>query len=200
MLRAGRFPRWFGDRWGSRDGARALAGLLVACGVLLAALGGRTAVGAPAGKSTVFTGRILAGTGRLANLRGAVRLTLAATAGGVPAATPSPSPHAFTLVLSAPPCARQGIRAPRRCASLSGKLTGTALSAPRNPDVGTTFVLNARGRVGPLGQVTATGTTSGVGFIARGRFPLSLRLRSAAAGTLTISAHGPQVRGFSSPF
>lgn len=184
--------------------ARRLAGAttLIAAAALLAppALPPAGAAHASAtAKSTPFSGRIISGTGRYANLRGTVSLVLLAST-KAPVATSSGTTYLFTLTLSGPSCASHPVAAPHRCAALSGRLTGSATSGPRRvPDVGTTYALTAGGAVKPLGRVSATGTTQGLGFIARGRIPLRLRLRNAAGG-VTITAQGPLVPGFSSPF
>lgn len=68
--------------------------------------------------------------------------------------------------------------------------------SPTNNEVAV-ISLNAIGHVAPLGRVTLTGTTSSLGSAA-GRFPLILRLRTAA-GAVTIRAHGPMLPAFSSP-
>ncbi|HEU0318258.1 MAG TPA: hypothetical protein VFR49_13065, partial [Solirubrobacteraceae bacterium] len=163
----------------------ALAALLAA----FAALAGSPAAGAAAGPTTTFTGRIVSGTGRYVHVRGTVRLVLRT----------SSRPLAFRLTLSAPSCAGGAVPAPQRCVALSGTIAGTAVSTRHNPDVGASFALAGHGRVAPLGAVSATGQTGSLGFIARGRFPLSLRLRTSA-GSLAITAQGPLVKGFSSPF
>ena len=188
---------------GSRPRVRPAAALVLTGVVtLVAALAAAGApAGAAAGPTTQFSGQITSASGRYANLRGAVRLVLGATT--APPATPGPAPspqtRGFTLTFSAPPCSAQHLKAPRRCVVLHGTVTGTALAAPRNPDVGTTFVMTGNGRVAPVGVVSASGITSSLGFIARGRFPLTLRLRTAR-GQITIIARGPVVKGFSSPF
>jgi len=149
-------------------------------------------------KTTSFTGAIVAGTGRYANLRGAVDLRLA----GAPTEVGPSAGHGFTftIALSGPPCAGRPARPPRRCVSLAGSVRGSVgVTAPRIPDVGRLFLLKSRGRVAPLGEVLASGTTSAIGFIAHGRFPLRLQLMTAA-GSITIRALGPLMPGFSSPF
>jgi hypothetical protein len=182
-----------------RDRLLALAGLITiaAAGALLAA--GGAPAGAAGGPTTAFTGQITGGSGRYAHARGAVRLVLHAATAAAPAPSASPSPLAFTLTVTSPSCSGQHVAAPRRCLQLRGTLTGTALAARRLPDVGTTFALTGHGRLTPLGTVGATGTTSALGFIAHGRFPLKLRL-STPNGRLTITAQGPLVNGFHSPF
>ncbi|MGI8800929.1 MAG: hypothetical protein ACR2KV_01985 [Solirubrobacteraceae bacterium] len=177
-----------------RVGRRPLAGTGFACAVAVAAAlaGGVPAGAATTVKTTIFTGAIVSGTGHYANYRGAVRLVLRA-----PAATTSRLP--FTLTLSGPACSGQALHAPRHCVSLAGKLTGSAFVSMSNPDVGRSFALTALGKITPLGHVSVTGTSHSLGFIAHGRIPLSLHLRSSAGG-LTITAQSPQVNGFSSPF
>lgn len=153
--------------------------------------------GAAPTKTVRFSGRIVAASGRYTNLYGTVRLVLrsSGTVSQVPAST-----IAFALTLSGPPCKTQVIKAGRRCAPLHGTLSGDARAAPLTvPDAGRQFRLGGHGRVAPLGKVTAAGATSSLGFIASGRFPLSLRLTSPA-GRVTIDAQGPPVKGFSSPF
>ncbi len=152
--------------------------------VALAALPGSPAAGAAAGPTTTFTGRIVSGTGRYVHLSGTVRLVLRT----------SSSPLAFRLTVSAPSCAGRA-----RCVALTGKIAGTAVSTRHNPDVGASFALAGHGHLAPLGAVSASGETGSLGFVARGRFPLSLRLRTSA-GSLAITAQGPLVKGFSSPF
>jgi hypothetical protein len=175
-----------------RKGSAALAAT-----VLLALLGAGP-TGAAATKPMTFTGRIVSATGRYANLRGSVRLVLRSPGTGSQA--PAPSAIAFTLTLTAPACKSQAIKAPRRCASLHGTLSGTAQALRQSvPDVGRQFTLAGHGSVAPLGGVTASGTTSSLGFIARGRIPLTLKL-TTHSGRVTVQAQGPLVNGFTSPF
>lgn len=170
--------------------------------IAVAAVAALVFVAAPSGaaprRTVSFGGRIVSASGRYANLRGTVRLVLRSSSGTV-----SPAPTSaimFTLTLSAWSCKTQVIKAPRRCAPLHGTLSGDARAAPLSvPDAGRQFRLGGHGSVAPLGKVTAAGATSSLGFIASGRFPLSLRLTSPA-GRVTIDARGPLVRGFSSPF
>ncbi len=174
-----------------------VAALGAACALALAP---GPAGAASSGPSTSFSGRIVSATGRFVNLRGAVRLVLRSNGAGTRTPGPSPAPYGFTLALSAPSCAGHHTAPPHRCVSLRGSLSGTALAAPRSsPDVGTGFALSGRGHVAPLGATTAGGTTAGLGFIAQGRFALTLSLRTTA-GSVTIKAQGPLVKGFSSPF
>lgn len=182
----------------------AAAVVLIAAATLLAALaaaGAPAGAAAAAGPTTHFSGQITGASGRYGNLRGTVRIVLhAATVATVtPGPAASPRPLGFTMTITAPPCSAQHVNASRRCASLHGSVTGTALAAPHIPDVGTTFVLSGHGRVAPLGAVSTSGTTHSLGFIAHGRFPLTLSLRTAH-GRITVTAQGPLVNGFSSPF
>jgi hypothetical protein len=181
----------------------ALAGLLTATAAAAAALvliAGGAPAGAAAGPTTAFTGQITGGNGRYAHVRGAVRLVLhAAMAATSAPAGPSSRPLAFTLTVTSPACSKQHVLAPRRCLSLRGSLAGTALAGRHLPDVGTTFALTGHGRLTPVGAVQVSGTTSGLGFVARGRFPLTLRVQTPT-GRLTITAQGPLVNGFHSPF
>jgi hypothetical protein len=175
--------------------ARPLASVaLLACTAALLASTGGAGAATVTPKTTTFTGRIVSGTGSYAKLRGNVRLVLRSSSGVVRPPGPRPSTYGFTLTLSAPSCAGRA-----HCAQLHGRITGTALGLLRIPDAGTAYTLKGSGSVGPLGQLTATGTSHSLGFIAHGRIPLRLTLRRAA-GTLTIDAQGPLANGFSSPF
>jgi hypothetical protein len=185
-------PGTFSTRSGRhRPAQRSTAGLAAAAAALavLAGLAGPPVAGAATGPTTTFTGRIVSGTGGYVHLRGTVRLVLRASSGSL----------AFHLTLSAPPCAGRRLPAPQRCVALSGTISGTAVSARHNPDVGASFAVTGNGHLAPLGAVSATGSTASLGFIARGRFPLRLRLRTSS-GSLSITAQGPLVRGFTSPF
>ncbi|MCA1690574.1 MAG: hypothetical protein LC720_09180 [Actinobacteria bacterium] len=168
---------------------RSALGLVV---VGLTAVSGGPATTLAAGpKQTVFTGRIGAATGGYAKLRGSVRIVVRSH--------PASTGAGFTLTLSAASCPTRPVRTRTRCASLSGRVTGTATARPRRPaDVGTTVALTGTGSVSPLGRVFATGTATGPGFIARGRLGLTLSLRTSA-GRLTIVAQGPLVPGFTPP-
>jgi hypothetical protein len=169
---------------------RAAVGLVLAGG-LLASLGGPDQTLATATKTTVFTGRIASATGGYAKLRGSVRLVVRSH--------PASTGTAFTLTLSAPSCPTRPVRPGTRCVALSGHVAGVATARPRRPaDVGTTVALAGNGSVGPLGRVSAAGTATGPGFIARGRPGLTLSLRTSA-GRLTIVAQGPLVPGFTPP-
>jgi hypothetical protein len=173
-------------------------GSAVLAAAMLLVLSGAGQTGAAPTTTTAFSGRIAAATGRYANLRGAVRLVLRSPGTGSQA--PTASTIAFTLTLTGPACTGQAIKAPRRCASLHGTLSGTARALRQTvPDVGRQFTLAGHGSVAPLGKVTAGGTTSSLGFIARGRIPLTLKL-SNHAGRVTVQAQGPLVNGFTSPF
>jgi type 1 fimbria pilin len=157
------------------------------------------ATGAGQAKTVRFSGRIVSSGGRYAALRGNVRLVMTSSS-GTGSQAPAPTTIAFTVTLSGPACHTQVVKAQHRCVSLHGTLRGDAKAAPqRIPDVGREFALGADGRVKPLGKVVATGTTSSLGFVATGRFPLTLQL-SGPAGQVTIDAQGPVVKGFSSPF
>jgi hypothetical protein len=142
-------------------------------------------------KQTKFSGGIVSGTGAYAHLRGTVRLVLrgSTTATG----------HAFKLTFSGPSCASQTLPSPSRCVVLVGSASGKVGQAPLIPDIGAQYALAGSGRVAVLGRVQVTGMTRGLGFIARGRFPLTLTLRNSA-GSVRITAQGPLVTGFSSPF
>ncbi len=170
-----------------RPPARAVAALIALAA--LTVLAGSPAAGAATGPTTTFTGRIVSGTGRYVHLRGTVRLVLRT----------SSNPLAFRLTLRAPTCAGPRLPASQRCVALSGTITGTAVSTRHNPDVGASFALTGHGHVGPLGTVSASGSTGSLGFIARGRFPLRLSLRTSS-GSLAVTAQGPLVKGFASPF
>jgi hypothetical protein len=182
----------------SRRRPRTFAALGIACAAAFLAPSAGAGASASAAtvtpKTTTFAGRIVSGTGSYAKLRGSVKLVLSSSAGLLRPPGPKPSTYGFTLTLSAPSCAGRA-----HCVSLHGKIIGGALGLSRIPDVGASYTLEGSGRVGPLGQVTATGTSHSLGFIARGRFPLHLQLRRGA-GTLTIDAQGPLTKGFSSPF
>lgn len=175
--------------------AAAATAALVA--VFVAASTGAAPTGAAPAKTVHFSGAIVSGSGHDANLRGIVRLVLGSSAS---TGSNAASTIAFTLSLSGPSCKTQVIKAPHRCVSLHGTLRGSARAEGVSvPDIGRQFTLGAHGSVAPLGKVTAAGSTSSLGFIARGRFPLSLRL-SSPAGRITTNAMGPLVKGFSSPF
>jgi hypothetical protein len=169
-------------------------GLLALAPVLLA-LAGESPAGArtatAAAKTTIFSGSIVSGTGSYRHARGAVRVVLHGSS--------TTTGRTFKLTFSGPSCASQTLRAPSRCVSLTGTATGKVAQAPVIPDIGAQYALSGSGRVKPLGGVRVTGTTHGLGFIARGRYPLSVTLRNSAGG-VTITAAGPLTTGSSSPF
>jgi len=139
---------------------------------------------ARAGKRTTFHGHISAGTGALGHAHGQVTVVTDSSGSG--------QSVRVTLTLR---CRRGG-----GGTCLRGRAAGTA-TARRNriPDTGSTFDLRASGRVAPLGQVSATGSATGTGFIRTGRFTLHLALTGHGSSVTVDARSGPE-RGFSSPF
>jgi hypothetical protein len=76
---------------------------------------------------------------------------------------------------------------------------GSAIQLPGTPDLPAVVKITAAsGRANVLGVVTAKGTYTGTGFIARGRRSIRIRL-AGRSGAIAIEAHGPPVKGFSPP-
>jgi hypothetical protein len=80
--------------------------------------------------------------------------------------------------------------------ALNGEVGGSFSFTPTNPDVGHSQTLTGSGMVSPLGQVSASGTLTSLGFIAKGRATGSFTL-SNANGSVTIALTGPRQSGFS---
>ncbi len=159
--------------------------------VVLLLAGSTPALAQAAAKQTRFSGGIVSGTGAYAHLRGTVRLVLRAST--------TTTGRAFSLAFSGPSCASQTLPSTSRCVVLAGSASGKVAQAPVIPDIGAQYALAGSGRVAVLGRVRVTGMTRGIGFIAHGRFPLTLTLHNSAGG-VTIMAQGPVMSGFSSPF
>lgn len=103
-----------------------------------------------------------------------------------------------------PPPADAAHHAPRhhgathKALRLRGQVSGTWTTVFTNPDAGRAQRLDGTGTVTPLGAVSASGTLTTPGFIARGRATGTLTL-TAADGTVTLDLVGPPQKGFASP-
>jgi hypothetical protein len=165
------------------------AALLAACGA--ASPSGQqhstTAATAPLAHGRAFHGAITAATGGLAGEHGDVAIVLAHPPLGGNASTP------VTLSIVGAGCGTQP-----HCVHLNGRLTGQMTLQHSLPDVGHRFAIAARGTVVPLGQVEASGSAAGTGFIRSGHTGLSLTLQSAG-GTVTVAALSGPVPGRTDP-
>jgi hypothetical protein len=163
----------------------ASVGFVTACLAGLGVSGALAAAATPARDS--FSGSITAATGRFSGDHGAVAIVLA----------PSTGQGLRRLSLTV---RGSGCRTPaHRCVALTGRLSGTlALGPLRVPDVGSSLTIRAAGAIKPLGQVSASGTVQGTGFIAHGRETLKLRL-TTAGGAITIKADSAVVPGGTTP-
>jgi hypothetical protein len=134
-----------------------------------------------------FTGRIAFATGKLTGDRGEVAILLKT---GHSVATR----RQLTLVLDGRRCGKA-----KHCVQLTGVLTGMLIAEPTLPDMGRRFTIAAEGFIQPLGQVSATGSVRGTGFIfSYGHEPLHLTL-NAPTGRVTIDAKSGKVPPFTSP-
>jgi hypothetical protein len=85
-----------------------------------------------------------------------------------------------------------------RCIRIRGRLAGRMTVQHSLADVGRSDRITATGALTPLGQLTATGTATGPGFIRSGHTQLSLTL-ATGDGSVTIQGIGPLVPGFTQP-
>lgn len=139
------------------------------------------------GARDLFTGTITGATGALRSDRGSVGILILDTDRSAPS-------RPVTLTITPRRCP-----SPSACIALRGRLTGTiALVTPLIPDIGIRFRIQAAGRIGPLGHVSAAGTVQGTGFMAHGREGLRLIL-TAPGGAVTIDAASGLVPGFTTP-
>jgi hypothetical protein len=132
-----------------------------------------------------FTGHVSAGTGRYRGDHGRARLAVFV----------SLSASGATITIRIAPLA---CRSTPRCLGLKGSLSGRLGWLPVPSDSGSMALLNLSGKVAPLGNVTATGTVHGTGFIVRGRETLTLTL-PGTHGTVKLAAQSGLVRGFTTP-
>lgn len=155
----------------------------VAAGVCSAAVGS-TGLTVPAADS--FSGHITLAAGEFTDERGQATILLEPDHSG--AATPQ-----LTLVLDGRRCGKA-----KHCIRLIGELTGTLIARPTIPDAGPSFTIDASGMIQPLGQVSATGSVRGTGFVVYGYERLHLTL-SMPAGFVVLHARSGRVPGFTSP-
>jgi hypothetical protein len=147
------------------------------------------AIGAPwlrVPRQDSFVGRIVFATGKFSGDRGEVTILLKtghAVAGR----------RQLMVVLDGRRCRRA-----RRCVRLVGTLTGSLIAQPHIPDTGSPFVIAANGWIPTLGNVTATGSVRGTGFIRYAYEPLHLTL-TAPRGRIVLDAKSGKVPGFTSP-
>ncbi len=150
--------------------------------------------------SRSYTGNITAGTGAYRGASGAVRVTVASHLLKFAPRFADGSEYSIAITVRGASCA-VGARRNRRpgCMVLSGTLAGTGVSEPGVPDLpGHLRLVATAGTIGPLGSVTATGRTSGTGYIKSGRRALFVTL-AGARGTVSFGALGPPVAGFQAP-
>lgn len=133
-----------------------------------------------------FSARIIAATGRYAGDQGG--LTVYIVASQTIAAT-----RQATLIFAGRRCSRG-----THCLDLSGRTTGTLKPQRSIPDVGRSFAVSAAGTLKPLGHASVSGTTRGVGFVAKGHDQLSLSLKTSR-GSVTLAGLSAPVSGSSSP-
>jgi hypothetical protein len=81
---------------------------------------------------------------------------------------------------------------------VTGTLTGTLTRAASVPDAGNRYTLMVTGNLSGLGSVTGTGWVQGTGNIGQGYEQMKLKL-SHGSGSVTLRAHSPLVKGFTSP-
>ncbi len=164
------------------------ATMLAACGAASSSVqqNRTTATTASPSRGDSFRGKITAATGRLAGERGDVRVVLAHAPRGKGSTS-------VTLSIIAAGCGGQP-----RCLRLNGRLSGRMTPERSLPDVGHRFEIGARGAITPLGQVEASGTANGTGFIRSGHTGLNLTLHGAS-GTVTIEGQSGPVPSFSEP-
>ena len=110
--------------------------------------------------------------------------------------------YAATITLHGAKCrsTRPHVHPRRACLSLTGALSGEALTEPDiiGDDPTRIVVTIFSGRVAGLGGVKATGTFEGTGFVPKGNRSLQLTL-VAAEGSLLLTAEGPTVPAFTPP-
>lgn len=162
---------------------------LVTVAVAAASLGAGTAVAtgasSPPARDT-FTGQVTASAGRYASVRDRLTVYLLPQSTG--------SRRRIIVQIVGRGCSAATIH----CVRLHGTLTGTMTAQKTVPDLPTRFALIARGRVRPLGRVSATGVVQGIGFVISGRETLTLTLRNAH-GRVALAGHSAVLRGFTSP-
>ncbi len=78
--------------------------------------------------------------------------------------------------------------------ALSGQVLGTYSVASPTASVGSVYTLTGSGSFGRLGQVSVSGTVTGVGNVLQGRARGTLTL-SNANGTVTLDLLGPAQKG-----
>ena len=195
-------PTW-SARMKSRDSRPLVLMVVLALGssVLLRPAG----AGASSLPSTrTYVGSVGAGTGSYVHASGRLSISLALTQTGQvldPSYGPRPK-YAVTITLHGAKCrsTRRHVHSRRACLSLTGTLSGEALTEPDiiGDDPTVIRVTASSGRLAGLGVVKATGTFKGTGFVPRGNRSLRLSVQ-ATRGSVFVSAEGPTVPGFTSP-
>jgi hypothetical protein len=151
-----------------------------------------------------YSGRVVAGTGAYVKATGKTEVSLTLTQTGKlldPPYGPRPQ-YAVAITLHGAKCrsTRPHVHPRRACLSLTGTLSGEALTEPDiiGDDPTVIRVTASSGRLAGLGMVKATGTFKGTGFVPRGNRSLRLRVQ-ATHGSVFVSAEGPTVPGFTPP-
>jgi hypothetical protein len=166
-------------------------------------LTGTSAAARAEAETREYNGAILSGRGAYASATGGVALTLLETQAGPAPGNPflQEGPrYSVSVKLRGALCTRRRPHSSRRsCRQLSGAVKGSAIQVPHIPDTPPVAKITAAsGQTNLLGMVTASGTYSGTGFIARGVRSIRITL-AGRSGAITIAGHGPLVKGFSPP-
>jgi hypothetical protein len=162
---------------------------LSACAASVAAITSSAAVASPGPTvppADSFNGHITFAAGKFSGDRGRAVILLEPDHSGT-------AERQLTLVLDGRRCGTI-----EHCIQLAGVLTGTLIRSRTIPDVGPSFSIAASGLILPLGQVSATGSVHGTGFIDYGHEPLHLTL-STSSGSVALDAESRKVPGFTSP-
>jgi hypothetical protein len=152
----------------------------------------------------IYSGHVTRGTGAYTRTTGKMAVSLTLTQTGEvldPPYGPRPK-YAVRITMRGAKCrsTRTHVHTRRACLSLTGTLSGEALTEPDiiGDDPTVIRVTASSGRLAGLGVVKATGTFKGTGFVPRGNRSLQLTL-VAAEGSLLLTAEGPTIPAFTPP-
>jgi hypothetical protein len=163
--------------------------LAVLGAALLAVASSAVAIGAPSRHVPArdsFRGRITSATGQFKGDHGRVTIYMHVPESGA-------TTRKLRLTLVGAQCGSA-----KNCLTLSGAAKGTLTRKSYIPDTGMRFTVQATGTVVPMGHISATGHVHGTGFTPTGHERMHLTLM-CPDGQITIDAHSPVVKGFTSP-